>query len=314
MKDKTVLTLANADKGVLREINQALVALDLTETDKSIIRYLSFFSKYIPLKAAHYLHVVPYFESHDPFFIKNIETLHNIWNRNEVVVEQMGKEVEEAFDAHASVVNQYEVGTGNPLNELLKAAENSKADLVVIGQRKEESGFGILAKNLVRKVNGNALVIPENASPKIEIILVPIDFSGYSANALETAAIIGSKLEKPPKLVCVNVFGLPNISIYTSGEDRVKFTKAMEAQAQEAMDIFLEKFAPNYPGEIETFILDQEGGPIAPYLLDCARMEHADLIIMGAKGHSQVERLLIGSVTERMLSINKEIPTLVMKG
>lgn len=313
MQDTTVLNIANADKGVLREINQALVALNLTETDTSVIKYLSFFSKYIPLKAAHFLHVVPYFESHDPFFMKNIETLHNIWERNEGVVEQMGKEVEEAFDGHDSLVNQYEVGTGNPLNELLEAAENSEADLVVIGQRKKESGHGILAKNLVRKVNGNALIIPESAAPKIETILVPIDFSGYSANALETASILGSKMETPARLVCVNVFGLPNMSIYTSGQDRAKFTKAIESQAEEAMDIFLEKFAPNYPGEIQTFILDQEGGPVAPYLFDCAKMEKADLIIMGAKGHSQVERLLIGSVTERMLTINKEIPILVMK-
>jgi nucleotide-binding universal stress UspA family protein len=313
MQDTTVLTLANAEKGVLREINQALVALDLTETDKSIIQYLSYFAKYLPIKATHYLHVVPYFESHDPFFMKNIETLHNIWDRNEGIIAEMGKEVEEAFESHESVVSQYEVATGNPLAELLVTAENSEAELVVIGQKKEESGFGILAKNLVRKVPGNALIIPKGTPPKITTILVPIDFSGYSANALETASIIGAKLETPAKLVCVNVFGLPNMSIYTSGADRAKFTKAMESQAEEAMDIFLEKFAANYPGEIETFILDQEGGPVAPYLFDCAKMEKADLIIMGAKGHSQVERLLIGSVTERMMTINKEIPTLVIR-
>ena len=103
------------------------------------------------------------------------------------------------------------------------------------------------------------------------------------------------------------------MSIYTSGQDRAKFNRALEAQAKEEMDIFLEKFAANYPGEIETLILDQEGGSIAPYLFDCAKMEKADLIIMGAKGHSQVERLLIGSVTERMMTINKEIPTLVIR-
>lgn len=313
MQDTTVLTMANADKGVLREINQALVALDLTDTDKAIIQYLSFFAKYVPLKAAHFLHVVPYFESHDPFFMKNIETLHNIWDRNEGIINEMGKEVEAAFDIHESVVNQYEVATGNPLSELLDTAESSEADLVVIGQKMEDSGFGVLAKNLVRKVNGNALIIPESASPKIETILIPIDFSGYSANALETASTLGSKLESPAKLVCVNVFGLPNMSIYTSGQDRAKFVSALEGQANEAMDIFLEKFAANYPGEIETFILDQEGGPVAPYLYDCAKMEKADLIVMGAKGHSQVERLLIGSVTERMMTINKEIPTLVIK-
>ena len=47
--------------------------------------------------------------------------------------------------------------------------------------------------------------------------------------------------------------------------------------------------------------------------MDYAYDKKADLIVMGAKGHSQVELLLMGSVTEKVLAVNESIPTLVVK-
>ena len=57
----------------------------------------------------------------------------------------------------------------------------------------------------------------------------------------------------------------------------------------------------------------REGAGIAQYIMDYATSEEAGLIVMGAKGHSQVELLLMGSVTEKLLAINESIPTLVVK-
>ncbi len=42
-------------------------------------------------------------------------------------------------------------------------------------------------------------------------------------------------------------------------------------------------------------------GPVAPEILDCARVLPADLIVMGTHGRSGFERLMVGSVTERIL-------------
>ncbi len=39
-----------------------------------------------------------------------------------------------------------------------------------------------------------------------------------------------------------------------------------------------------------------------------------DLLVMGARGHSKVHLLLIGSVTEKVLSLTKRTPVLVVKG
>jgi nucleotide-binding universal stress UspA family protein len=34
---------------------------------------------------------------------------------------------------------------------------------------------------------------------------------------------------------------------------------------------------------------------------------------MGAKGHSQIERLLMGSVTEKVLALTTHVPVLIVK-
>jgi len=42
-------------------------------------------------------------------------------------------------------------------------------------------------------------------------------------------------------------------------------------------------------------------GPVAPTLLDVARDEHIDLIVMSSHGYSGFKRWLMGSVTECLL-------------
>ena len=52
---------------------------------------------------------------------------------------------------------------------------------------------------------------------------------------------------------------------------------------------------------------------IPHYIKEYAEENEVDFIVMGAKGHSKVELLLLGSVTEKLLSINNSIPTLIVK-
>jgi nucleotide-binding universal stress UspA family protein len=47
-------------------------------------------------------------------------------------------------------------------------------------------------------------------------------------------------------------------------------------------------------------------------IVDCARERHADLIIMGSHGRTGLDRLLIGSISERVIG-RAECPVLVVK-
>lgn len=47
--------------------------------------------------------------------------------------------------------------------------------------------------------------------------------------------------------------------------------------------------------------------------MEYALATNIDFIIMGAKGHSKIKLLMMGSVAEGMLSSNKFLPTLIIR-
>jgi nucleotide-binding universal stress UspA family protein len=53
-------------------------------------------------------------------------------------------------------------------------------------------------------------------------------------------------------------------------------------------------------------------GPAATEILRVADEEQADVIVMGSRGHSELEHILVGSVTEKVCRFAKQ-PVLVVR-
>jgi nucleotide-binding universal stress UspA family protein len=85
----------------------------------------------------------------------------------------------------------------------------------------------------------------------------------------------------------------------------------MEEDRKAAFQDFINTYAKDEAIEID--LIEQGYGNVGAYLLQYCEDKHADLIVLGAKGHSKVELLLLGSVTEKLLMLNQNIPTLVVK-
>jgi len=51
----------------------------------------------------------------------------------------------------------------------------------------------------------------------------------------------------------------------------------------------------------------------AAHILDEAKSHRANLIVISPEGHSKIDLLFLGSVTEKLLTVNHEIATLVLK-
>jgi nucleotide-binding universal stress UspA family protein len=70
---------------------------------------------------------------------------------------------------------------------------------------------------------------------------------------------------------------------------------------------------PEYRDNLDIKLMMQKEPGVAQYILDAVDEANSDLVVMGAKGHSKVELLLLGSVTEKLLALNEHIPTLIVK-
>lgn len=294
-------------------IQEAIIALGLGTGDEVVLDYFDFLTTEIPVGRLYFVHVLPKFDLFNALYERDRETLVSNYELNEEVISRMEEKIRRRQAAQAAVQVSFDVREGNPLEELVKDATDLNSDLVVIGQRSGIEQHGILARNLIRKINSNALVVPQHARHRLQNILVPIDFSAHSVEALRTALAIRRRWSEPIRIICLNVYDMPNTSLYRVHQSPEDLKKVVEEDRVAAFRAFLNNYADGEEDEIETALLERSQPGTASYIVDYAREEDIDLIIVGAKGHSKVELLLLGSVTEKLLSTNDQIPTLVVK-
>ncbi|MBX2872522.1 MAG: universal stress protein [Saprospiraceae bacterium] len=306
MRDTVVVQAPSAI--VPYSIQQLVVGLELGQTDDQLIAYAQYLTRQIPTTAAHFAHVIPAPQLLEAFY----EDLGGRFDVKDSILKNLDQAVAKFF-ARQQLSPTYGAIEGHPLKELIGIAEQRAADLILIGQKTNTYEHGILAKNLARQSAINTLIVPEAAEVKISKILVPIDFSPNSVKAFQTAFSLKQRLGDQVQLSCLNVFDMPNLSAYNVGRSPQKFKEWIVASRQEAFENFFNAYAPQQEDQIPGVLIERQGPGLSNYILNYAKENDFDLIAIGAKGHSSLERLLMGSVTEKLLTINETIPTLVIK-
>ena len=133
---------------------------------------------------------------------------------------------------------------------------------------------------------------------EIRRILCPVDFSDCSRRAVDHAMTMARWYGS--KVTALHVYPLPAVAAAPTGPiifEPMLLTVEMRAQlAAELKRLLIAEAAPG----VETDVMLFEGGAAAGILEQAVRTG-ADLIVMGTHGRSGVDRLLIGSITERVL-------------
>lgn len=138
-------------------------------------------------------------------------------------------------------------------------------------------------------------------------ILVPIDFSKYSEEALKVAAQIARKNKS--EIILLHLLELPHqggdaISNGSSIPEIMFYKNAAIGNLEDLMDADYLKGI--YVSEATKFEKVPEG------ILEVSKTNQVDLIVMGSHGTSGFEELLIGSNTEKVVR-SSDIPVLVVK-
>jgi len=142
---------------------------------------------------------------------------------------------------------------------------------------------------------------------EIRTILVPIDFSAHADAVLEWAAHMAEA--HGSKLVLLHAYHLPvDFQQLEGAYLPPDFWKQVKTEATEN----LERCAAKLRGRglaVETVV--REGYP-ATVIEEEARSRHADLVVIGTRGHSGLKHLLLGSVAERVVQ-KAPCPVLAVK-
>lgn len=130
-------------------------------------------------------------------------------------------------------------------------------------------------------------------------ILAPTDFSDLSSEGVRYACHLAKDVGA--QVIVMNVIILDETNTTAKGE-----IEAHKARLTE----FVAKNAPHHGGDLKVREVVVAGQPYSA-IVDCAESEHVDLVVMSTHGRSGLSRMLIGSVTDRLLRAAK-CPVLVV--
>jgi nucleotide-binding universal stress UspA family protein len=136
----------------------------------------------------------------------------------------------------------------------------------------------------------------ETFQPKF--ILCPTDFSEPATLALYYGKHVADCFAARLAVLYADPFSPP--PYFTAGqvEDLARTIENFKAGAHEYLARYVRKHIPGGPVKVEMVVAENQ---IVPAILLTAEEKNADLIVMGTHGRSGTNRLMLGSVTEKVL-------------
>ena len=207
------------------------------------------------------------------------------------------------------------VDEGNPTARILECAATERADLIVMGTHGlggfERFVLGSVAEKVLRKARCPVLVVPPASQTTAKVpytrLLCPVDFSESSLAALRFGFSLAE--EADARITLLHVVHLPDDDELLLQEiDIAKFRELVEATTQKRLDALItdEMRTWSKPHTRVTY------GKSYREIVDVARDEASDLIVMGVRGRNPVDLSVFGSTTNHVIRM-ASCPVLTVK-
>jgi len=192
---------------------------------------------------------------------------------------------------------------GNHFDKIIKTADNINANVIVIGagEKTENDAFqlGTTAEKIIRKSTKPVWIVKNNSPLDIKNILCPVDFSTESKRALKNAIIMARRFNA--ELIILSVYEMiysDSLKLRLDWDEEIEYIKL---EHEKEFNAFLEGFNLtdlNWDREIVKGLPSTE-------ILKAISLYKTDLLIMGTTGKSGLNRIVMGSVTEKVV---REVP------
>lgn len=278
-------------EGTMKLFQRIMIGVDRTDTDVRLLRYLR------PLL----------FGENDP----EVRLVHVLPPTRSAVPAALRRQVEgELLQLTRGCAGELGPGVGfavdvlvGPLHDcLLRHAADRRADLLLVGHKAEHSGRRALARRLAMKAPCSVWMVPEHSPSRLSRVLVPVDFSAASADAMNLATAL---LARQGGGECVPLHVYFNAETLTYEEN----DPVPREKVREAFDAFLAGVATH---GLRVAPVLREGPRVAVEIERLADSSGADLIVLASRGRSLSASILLGSVAEDVI-IDSRRPVLVVK-
>lgn len=223
------------------------------------------------------------------------------------VVQQSGGRLKEWLAPVGSLVAG-ETIIGMPLDVLLTRTRKLEASLLVLGVRGEtttHNDAGTLALKCLRKTQTKVMLVHEQHAGPFRNVTACVDFSATARVAVEQAKRVAQ--QDAGAVHFIHVFSGPWQGL------------SLQPQASQALAEFEKQYRTSLENRLREFVGDTSGlnatfkviqaDRVAPGIAEYAHASATDLLVLGSKGLSNLQYLLLGSTVERLL---REVPCSVL--
>jgi len=209
-----------------------------------------------------------------------------------------------------------DVVVGDPRAEIVRLADEWRADLIVLGAR----GLGRIKRLLLGSVS---LAVARHAScpvlvvkgrpRKLTSVLVAMDGSEDSFRAARfLQSLVLPRRTKVRLLSVVEPLRYPTTAPGAVRGQLLRMIKEVEAERRGELDKVLERAAAQLDDKLTRVTRSTPTGAPADEIMAAANDYDTDLVVVGARGRGGMARLLLGSVSEKVLR-DARCPVLIVK-
>lgn len=207
---------------------------------------------------------------------------------------------------HDAVDCATRVAEGAVFEEIVRAADDVSADLIVTGAHRSralpDAFAGTTADRVIRSSGRPILMAHAAPVAPYAKVLLPVDLSDCSGEAIAVFKRLG--LEEQAATSILHVFAARLVqgrtAAFMNHEQIERYRAEIEANAARDLSDFLKRvdFSPN------TQLLQPDEMAVAQLIHVTAAEIGADLIVIGTHGQSGFMRFLLGSVAREVLRIS----------
>jgi nucleotide-binding universal stress UspA family protein len=209
-----------------------------------------------------------------------------------------------------------DVAVGDPKAEIVRLAEEWGADLLVLGAR----GLGLVKRFLLGSVSYAVarhapcpVLVVKGRPRKLGSVLVAMDGSEDSFRAVRFLQSLGLPRQTKVRLLSVvEQLRYPSSAPQSVHGQIVRMLKELEAERRGELEKVLERAAAHFDDKVTRVTRSTPTGNPADEIVATAGDHDADLVVVGARGLGGMARLLLGSVSERVLR-HARCPVLIVK-
>ncbi len=209
----------------------------------------------------------------------------------------------ETIENHGLSAGDVLLKHGSVIDAITRSAIEINSNLLVLGAgnspEKQNFKLGTTTERIIQKSEKPVFVIKENVPLNISQILCPVDFSEASGRALTNAIIMAKKFKA--QLTILSVCEATSTSWFVTNEINAIENKARFEKHKTKFEKFLKRFSLTGLNWAPESIL----GDPADEILKTISNKSIDLLVMGTAGRTGLSRLILGSVTEKVI---REVP------